>query len=139
MKDERQCPEEPGECENQICGGWDLGGESFSMFMARNQDISFGAGSPITCDIEPPTSECRSSSSSFLVEPSEPCFMSGLFFFHGSDDSNVLESASPVFTMPSFAFFSPGPVTEQGSCTSDLSDNISSITPIHGGNLVSFL
>lgn len=131
MKDDARCPE-PGQCEEQSCEEWDLGGGSFSTLMARNQDISFGSGSPIICDVESPTFRCRSSFSSFLVEPSIPCSVSGRFSFCGSGVSNAIEFSSPVSSMPSFAFFSPGLVTEQGSCTLDVSNNISSLNAIHG-------
>ncbi|XP_015580520.2 calcium-dependent protein kinase 26 [Ricinus communis] len=132
MKDDGQCSEAPDQCQKKSCGGWDLGGGSFSTLMAQNQNISFGAGSPIICDVESPTFKCRSSFSSFLVETSTPCFVSGLFSFRNSDDSNALEFSSPISSIPSFAFFSPGPVTEQGSCTLDLPNKKSSIIPIHG-------
>eukprot|EP00257_Ricinus_communis_P021121 XP_015580526.1 calcium-dependent protein kinase 34 isoform X2 [Ricinus communis] len=66
------------------------------------------------------------------LETSTPCFVSGLFSFRNSDDSNALEFSSPISSIPSFAFFSPGPVTEQGSCTLDLPNKKSSIIPIHG-------
>lgn len=72
-----------------------------TSFMTRNQDISFGAGSPIVDDAQSPVLTCRSSFSSFLVEPSTPCFGSGVFSFHSSGGSNTLEFATPISSMPS--------------------------------------
>ncbi|KAJ9139937.1 hypothetical protein P3X46_030629 [Hevea brasiliensis] len=132
MKDDALCPEEPSQCEKQSCEEWDLGGGSFSTLMARNQDVSFGTGSPITCDTESPTLGCRSSFSSFLVEPSTPSSVSGLFSFCSRGDSDALEFSSPVLSMPSFAIFSHGPLMEQGSCALDLSNNISNLSESYG-------
>ncbi|KAF2315691.1 hypothetical protein GH714_040220 [Hevea brasiliensis] len=132
MKDDTPCAEEPGQFEEQSCEEWDLGGGSFSIMMARNQDISFGTGSLVICDTESSTFRCRSSFSSFLVEPSTPCSVSARFSFCSSGNFNVLELSSPVSSMPSFAFLSHGPVTEEGSCTLDISNNISSLNPRHG-------
>ncbi|KDP22334.1 hypothetical protein JCGZ_26165 [Jatropha curcas] len=132
MKDDAQCPEGLGQFEKQSCREWDLGGGSFSM-MARNQDISFGSGSPIISDLESPTFRFRSSFSSFLVEPSTTsCSISGRFSFCSSGDSNALEFSTPVSSMPSFAFFGPGLVTEQGSCKLDLTNDISNLNAIDG-------
>lgn len=122
--------EETG-CENPCCGEWGLSGGSFSNpFMSRNQDISFGSASPITGDVESPTFTCRSSFSSFLMDPATPCTASGGFSFRDSGGSNALEFSSPVRTMPSFAFFSPGSVIEQGSCALEFSASISRVDAI---------
>lgn len=137
MKDDI-CAEEPSRCEKQSCEEWDLGGGSFSALMTRSQDVSFGTVSPVVCDIESPTFRCRSSFSSFLVEPSSPCSVSDQFSFCSGGNSNVLEFSSPVYSMPSFAFFSHGPVTEEGCSALDLANNISSSNASHGGKLVSF-
>ncbi|KAF2311846.1 hypothetical protein GH714_026992 [Hevea brasiliensis] len=91
MKD-ALCPEEPSQCEKQSCEEWDLGGGSFSTLMARNQDVSFGTGSPITCDTESPTLGCRSSFSSFLVEPSTPSSVSEV-----SLENMLMFPQSPLF------------------------------------------
>uniref|UniRef100_A0A5B6Z892 non-specific serine/threonine protein kinase n=1 Tax=Davidia involucrata TaxID=16924 RepID=A0A5B6Z892_DAVIN len=120
--------EEPYKCEKQSCGKLDFGGGSFSTsFMARDQDISFGTGSPIICDAQSPAFTCRSSFSSLLVEPSTPCLESGGFSFGSSGESNTLEFSTAVPSMPSFAFFSPGSVAERGSYTLDFPANISSL------------
>lgn len=127
-------PKEPSGCENHVCGEWGVGGGSFSTpFMSRNQDISFGAGSPITCDVESPTFTCRSSFSSFLAEPESPCTASGGFSFRSCGDSNALEFSSPVPTISSFAFFSPGSAIEQGSCALEFSTSIPRVDAIQGG------
>lgn len=136
MKDDGPYPDEPNQSEKHSAGEWDLGGCSFSSLMARNQDISFGTA-PVICDVQSPTFACRSSFSSFLVEPSMPCFVSGGFSFCSSGDSNALEFSPPVSSMPSFVFFSPDPVIEQGSCILDFSTNMSR-DAIHRGNQVSF-
>ncbi|KAA8533782.1 hypothetical protein F0562_031299 [Nyssa sinensis] len=123
--------EEPDKCEKQSCG-LDFGGGSFSTsFMARNQDISFGTGSPIICDAQSPAFTCKSSFSSSLLEPSTPCLESGGFSFGSSAESNTLEFSTPVPSMPSFAFFSPGSGTEQGNYTTDFPANESSIDLAH--------
>ena len=123
MTDDIQYSEEAS--ENKCCQEWELGSGSFSTpLMTRNQDISFGAASPVICDVESPAYTCRSSFSSFMAEPSTPCLASAGFSFRSDDDSDALVFASPVTSMPSFAFFSPVSV-EQGSCTT------------HGGNEVS--
>ncbi|XP_061953330.1 calcium-dependent protein kinase 26-like [Populus nigra] len=134
MKHDGPYPEESSQREKQICEEWDLGGSSLSILMARDQDVSFGTGSPIIHDVQSPTFTCRSSFSSFLGEPSTPSFVSGGFSFRSSDDSNALEFISPVSSMPSFAFSSPGPVIEQGSSTLEFSSNISRIDSVCGGH-----
>ncbi|CAK7337181.1 unnamed protein product [Dovyalis caffra] len=127
MKYDGPYPEEPSQHEKQSCEEWDSGGSSFSILMARDQDVSFGAGSPIIHDVQSPTFTCRSSFSSFLAEPSTPSFESGGFSFRSCDDSNALQFVSPVSSMPSFAFSSPGPVADPGSSILEFSSNISRI------------
>ncbi|KAJ6761287.1 CALCIUM-DEPENDENT PROTEIN KINASE 34-LIKE [Salix purpurea] len=128
--------EESSQLEKQSHEVWDLGSNSFSMLMARDKDVSFGTGSPIIHDVQSPTFTCRSSFSSFLGEPT-PSFVSGGFSFRSSDDSNALEFISPVSSMLSFAFSSPGPVIEQGSSALELSSNISRIDSVCGGHQLS--
>jgi calcium-dependent protein kinase len=137
MKYDLPYPEEPSQREKQSCQEWGLGGGSFSTLMARDQDVSFGTGSPIFHDVQSSTFKCRSSFSSFLAEPSTPIFAPGGFSFHNGDDSNALEFMSPVSSMPSFAFSSAGPVIEVGSSTLELSSNISRIDSVCGGNQLS--
>lgn len=127
-------PAETSGCENHSFGEWGVAGGSVSTsFMSRNQDISFGTGSPITCDAESPTFTCRSSFSSFLTEPSTPCQASGRFAFCSHGDSNALEFSSPVPSMPSFAFFSPASVIEQGSCALEFSTSKQRVDAVQGG------
>ena len=132
-------PKQPSRCGDQSCEAWDEGACSFSTpFMSRNQDISVGNGSPITSDdTQSPAFTCRSSFSSFLVEPSTPCLASDGFSFHGSGDSIGIgtEICSPIPSMPSFAFFSPGSVVKKASCAVDDSANISRVEAIHEGIL----
>ncbi|XP_071734298.1 calcium-dependent protein kinase 13 [Rutidosis leptorrhynchoides] len=80
------------------------------LFMARNDDISFGLGSPIICQ----TFSCKSSFSSFLVEPVTPFVNSCGFSFRSSGGSSnaTLDFCTPIQTMSSFTFFGPGPETE---------------------------
>ncbi|XVE58618.1 hypothetical protein DITRI_Ditri04bG0183900 [Diplodiscus trichospermus] len=108
---------------------WEFGGGSFSL--SRDQDISFGAGSPVIYGVQSPALTCRTSFSSFLVEPSTPCFASGGFSFRSSN-SDTLEFSSPIPSMPSFAFFGPSSVVEQDSCKLDFSTNITRVEGIHG-------
>ncbi|KAE9592610.1 hypothetical protein Lal_00028537 [Lupinus albus] len=108
----------------QSCEEWDVGGSSFSAsFMSRNQDISFGVGSP-ACDTQSPTFTCRSSFFPF-VEPVTPCVVSGGFSFRSAGDSTDLEFSSPIPSMLSFSFLSLSPVVEQKSCKLDCSANTS--------------
>ncbi|GJR66401.1 protein kinase, ATP binding site-containing protein [Tanacetum coccineum] len=85
---------------------------SSSLFMARTDDISFGmgTGSPIICE----TFSCKSSFSSFLVEPVTPFVNSCGFSFRSSGGSSnaTLDFCTPIHTISSFTFFSPGPETE---------------------------
>ncbi|PON57836.1 GPCR kinase [Trema orientale] len=128
-------PEEPSRCADQSCGEWDEGGCSFSTpFMSRNQDISFGNGSPTTSnDTQSPAFTCKSSFSSFLLEQSTPCLAPGGFSFHSNGDSIGIgdKMSFPVPSMPSFAFFSPSSIVEKASCMAEVSANISRIEAIH--------
>ncbi|XP_062120533.1 calcium-dependent protein kinase 26-like [Humulus lupulus] len=128
-------PEQPSRCENQSCGAWDEGGCSFSSpFMSRNQDLSFGNESPINSDnTQLPAFTCRSSFSSFLVEPLTPCLASGGFSFRSCGNSIGIGSdvASPIPSMPSFAFFSPGSVVEKAYSMEEVSANTSRVEAIH--------
>ncbi|KAJ7975640.1 Calcium-dependent kinase [Quillaja saponaria] len=102
-----------------------------SSFMSRNQDISFGTGSPI-CDAESPTTTCRSSFSPFLIEVSTPPSAPGGFSFQSASDSSDLEFSSPLSSMPSFAFLSPSSVVEQGSYMLEFTTIMSNVNAIHG-------
>ncbi|OIW20559.1 hypothetical protein TanjilG_14958 [Lupinus angustifolius] len=115
----------------QSCEECDVGRSSFTAsFMSRNQDISFGVGSP-ACDTQSPTFTCRSSFFSF-VEPVTPCLVSGGFSFQSAGDSTSLGFSSPIPSMLSFSFLSPSPVVEQKSCKLDRSANISDVNAIAG-------
>lgn len=131
MKNDESCNEESSEHAYRSCGE-EFGNGSFSL--SRDRDISFGAGSPIIYDVQSPALTCRTSFSSFLVEPSTPSLALGGFSFQSSN-SDTLEFSSPLPSMPSFAFFSPGSVVEQESSKLDFSTNIIQIERIHGGNL----
>lgn len=90
------------------CGELSLSGSpTSSLFMARNDDISFGLESPIICE----TFSCKSSFSSFLVEPVTPLVNSCGFSFRSSGGSSnaTLDFCTPIHSMPSFTFFGPGP------------------------------
>ncbi|KAK9050218.1 hypothetical protein SSX86_030810 [Deinandra increscens subsp. villosa] len=97
------------------------GSSSSSLFMARNDDLSFGLGSPTVCE----TFSCKSSFSSFLVEPVTPLVNSCGFSFRSSGGSSntTIDFCTPIHTMPSFTFFGPSPETENGTsvvCLLDL-------------------
>lgn len=131
-------PEQLSECKIRNCEEWNAGGSSFSAsLMSRSQDISFGASSP-TCDAQSPTFTCRSSFSSFLVEPVTPCLVSGGFSFKSAGDSPDLEFCSPVPSMLSFSFLSPSSVVEQKSCKLECSANMADVNAIAGGMLKAF-
>lgn len=83
--------------------------------MSRSQDISFGMGSPMIVEFESPPIACKSSFSSFLVEPLAPSLEAGGFSFHSSAGSTTIEFSTPVIALPSFAFFSSSCVVEQGN------------------------
>lgn len=113
---------------NPRCDRLDAGGTPLSSsFMARNQDISFGAGSPIVRDQESPAFSCKSSFSSFLVEPTTPLLNSCGFSFCSSGGSDTLEFSTPVVSMPSFTFFGPVPVAAQEGPALDFSADIPSV------------
>ncbi|CAL0328642.1 unnamed protein product [Lupinus luteus] len=131
MQSNQSNPEQLSEHGIQSCEEWDVGGSSFSAsFMSRNQDISFGAGSP-ACDAQSPTFTCRSSFFSF-VEPVTPCLVSGGFSFQSASDSTGLEFSSPVPSMLSFSFLSPSPVVERKSFKSKCSTNTSDANTVAG-------
>ncbi|CAO2821096.1 unnamed protein product [Amaranthus hypochondriacus] len=81
-------------------------------FIARDQDISFGTGSAVNCEPQSPTFSCRSSFSTFMVEPSTPTLVSSGFTFRSSGDFKALEFVSPIPSMPSFTFFSANSINE---------------------------
>ena len=133
MESNQTNPENLNEQKIGSCGEWDVGTNSFSAsFMSRNRDISFGAGSP-TCDAQSPTFTCRSSFSSFFVEPATPCSVPGGFSFQSSGGSIRLEFSSPVPSMPSFAFLSPSSVVEQNIRPLEFSADASDVNAIAGG------
>lgn len=115
------------------CGELESSGDSFSTpFPSRNQDISFGTGTNITCGAQSPTFSCRSLFSPFLIEPSAPRFGSAGFSFQCSSD-NGLEFSSPVSSMPSFAFFSPSSINEHERTTLGFSSKVSLAGALSGG------
>ncbi|XVE92495.1 hypothetical protein REPUB_Repub01dG0102200 [Reevesia pubescens] len=57
MMNDESCHEESSELVYQTCGEWEFGSGSFSL--CRDQDISFGAGSPIICDVQSLALTCR--------------------------------------------------------------------------------
>ena len=133
MESNHTNPEQLSEHRIRSCEEWDVGGSSFSAsFMSRNQDISFGAGSP-TCDAQSPTFTCRSSFSSYLVEPVTPCLASAGFSFQSTRDSSGLEFSSPVPSMLSFSFLSPSSVVEQTNCKLECSAYMANVNAITGG------
>ncbi|XP_050155079.1 calcium-dependent protein kinase 26-like isoform X1 [Malus sylvestris] len=127
-------PKQPSQCENGGRGECDVAGSSFCT-MSRSQDISFGTASHNACDAQSPTFTCRSSFSALMVEPFTPHLASGGFSFCSDGDSNSLKFSSPIPSMPSFAFFSPGSLVEEGSCAIEFSASISRVDAIHGGSL----
>ncbi|EOY23077.1 Phosphoenolpyruvate carboxylase-related kinase 1 isoform 3 [Theobroma cacao] len=129
MKNDESCHEESSELIYQSCGEREIGSGTFSL--SRDQDISFGAGSPTICGVQSPALTCRTSFSSFLVEPSTPCFpLGGFSFCNGNSDT--LELSSPVPSMPSFAFFSPCSVVEQENCKLDFSTTVTRMETTYG-------
>lgn len=118
--------------EEQIVRGSDACGiSSPTSSMTRNVDISFGTGSPIILDSQLTAVTCKSSFSSFLEEPSTPHFESGHFPFHSSCGLDTLKFSTPVYSLPSFAFFSPGTVAEQGNCKMSSSASICQVDSVH--------
>ncbi|OMO85986.1 hypothetical protein CCACVL1_09881 [Corchorus capsularis] len=128
MRNDECCHEQSSELVYESCAEWEFGSGSFSL--SRDQDISFGAGSPIICDVQTPTATCRTSFSSFLVEPSTPCLASGGFSFC-SANSDTLEFSSPIPSMPSFAFFGASSLVEKENCRQDFTTDITGTETIH--------
>ncbi|KAI3704894.1 hypothetical protein L1987_75123 [Smallanthus sonchifolius] len=94
-------------------GEVDLAGNpASSSFMTRNDDISFGLGSSIICE----TFGCKSSFSSFLVEPATPLVNSCGFSFRSSDGSSntTIDFCTPIHSVQSFTFFGVGQEAENG-------------------------
>lgn len=120
--------------ESEVSGSGHLEArvDPFSVsFMARDQDISFGTESIVICEPQSPTFTCKSSFSTFFVEPSTPTLVSGGFSFRSSGGSTTLEFASAIPSMPSFTFFSPSLVAEPGNHTADFSGNAESTNTTH--------
>lgn len=114
VREDVQLSDEPHECK-QNCGLDTDKGCLSPLLMHRNQDISFGSESPTMGEVQSPSFTCRSSFSSFLVDPLTPSFEPGGFSFCSSGGSNTLAFSTPVVALPSFSFFSPGNVVEQGN------------------------
>ncbi|KAL2920598.1 Calcium-dependent protein kinase 17, partial [Bienertia sinuspersici] len=105
---------------------------SFSAsFITRDQDISFGNGSSVNFEPQSPTFTCRSSFSTFHVEPSTPTVMSSGFSFRSSGDFTAIKLVSPIPSMPSFTFFSPSSVAENEDQIGGFSSNRKSIDDTH--------
>ncbi|XP_030533295.1 calcium-dependent protein kinase 26-like [Rhodamnia argentea] len=122
--------------ECRASGGFDDLGVSLSAtYMPRDQDISFGHRTHITCETQSPTFTCRSSFSSFFPEPSTPGLASGGLSFRSCGSSGALEFSSPIPSMPSFSFFSPGLMDGQGSAPSGLSSDASPDGEVRSGKL----
>lgn len=122
--------------EHRVSEGFDDHGVSFSAtHMPRDQDISFGNRTQITCEAQSPTFTCRSSFSSFFPEPSTPCLASGGFSFRSCGSSGALEFSSPIPSMPSFSFFSPGSMNGQESAPSGLASYASADGEARSGKL----
>ncbi|KAK4792621.1 hypothetical protein SAY86_023056 [Trapa natans] len=124
--------------DNRNSGEFEFSRELFSTSsLSREQDISFGTGSNIICNVQSPAFSCRSSFSSFLVESSTPCPASfgGFSFLSCGNTSNSLELCSHVPSMPSFAFISPDPFNDEGTVELYPLSQISGNGPILGGGL----
>ncbi|KAE9611288.1 hypothetical protein Lal_00011706 [Lupinus albus] len=120
------------------CVGWDVDGNSVSSsFMLRNQDISFGAGSP-ACEAQSPTFTCRASFSSYLVEPVTPCSVADVFSFQSSVDCIGLEISSLIPSLPSFAFLSQDSDTQPTRRSLEFSTNKSDVKEIAGDSSLCF-
>ncbi|XP_043716634.1 calcium-dependent protein kinase 26-like isoform X2 [Telopea speciosissima] len=134
IKDCRHVAEGPYESDGLSCRQLDLGGSSFSTpFVARNQDVSFSSASPLPGDAQignSPAFTCRSSFSSFLLDPATPCTAIGGFSFQSCCASTVMEFSSPVQSMPSFDFLSPSPAVEQRNNSVCFTANVSGIDAI---------
>lgn len=140
MKDCAELSQEPNKHKDQRSGQVKLGGSSFSpSLIARNQDYSFGYGSPINCDSQMETSPaftCRTSFSTFLADNDLPSSVSGGFSFSSCYESAQPEFPSPVPSLPSFAFFSPSSEVDRGRCLPAYKANLSTLDAINGGMYV---
>lgn len=123
---------DPRRCGEQSCE-LDLEQGCLSpSLMARSQDISFGMGSNINCEVQSPMFTCKSSFSS----PMTPSLGDLGFSFHSSASggSNTLDFSTPLIALPSFAFFGSSSVAEQESDAFDLPAISSRIDLIPRGN-----
>lgn len=126
--------------EKRSFGGLNAGEGSISAsFMTRNEDISFGTAGHVVFDSKSPGQTCRSLLlSSFNMEPPMLLLESGGFSFHSSSGgSTTLEISTAVVSLPSFAFFSPDPVSEQVNYEVDFSDDKCRADPVQRG--ISFI
>lgn len=142
MEDCAQAHEEVYNQNNHVLRQLQLDEGSFSTASVdRNQDFSFGEGSPTTADGKlwhSPVFTCKSSFSSFLDENSTPCPASGGFSFRSCTyESSPTEFSSPVPSMPSFTFFSPSSAAEQENIPSRFKAKMSTLDPTTGGLLFS--
>lgn len=105
-----------------------------TSFMSRSQDISFGIGSPVGCEVQSPTFTCKSS---FVSRQLSPSSRAGGFSFHDSSGSNTLEYSTPVIALPSFAFFSSGSAAEHQQTDASVLSPTANLIP--RGNIVSLV
>lgn len=116
------------ECEDLNCGHLDIDGGCFSIpRVSRNEDISFGSESPLATGMHgefSPAFTCKSSFSSFLIDPATPCSVPSIFSFSSCCESNSLDFSSPVASLPSFAFFGQSCLIEQVNDPTSLLGNL---------------
>ncbi|XVF51561.1 hypothetical protein PTKIN_Ptkin04bG0194700 [Pterospermum kingtungense] len=127
---------------NIDCREFESGGNSFcTPFIERNQDYSFGDGSPMSTNgqLGTPAFTCKSSFSSFLVENGSPCGESVGFSFSSCCQSSAAEFSSPVPSMPSFTFFSPIAPVEPLNIPSETKEATSKIGDEYGGICFHFI
>ncbi|KAG9453051.1 hypothetical protein H6P81_005955 [Aristolochia fimbriata] len=111
LKNRTQISDAPSIFADPNCKQLELSCASFSTtLVSESCDFGFQSEAPGPCGLQlesSPAFTCKSSFSSFLVDPTPLSTASGVFSFQSCGSSNSLEFSSPVSSFPSFTFFSP--------------------------------
>lgn len=105
-----------------------------SFSFSRDQDISFGIGSPVIPGGQSPALTSKISFSSSVAEQVTTTSHASNGFCFEIVNSDAKDFSSPIPSMPSFSFFSPSPVPEKAACTLQFCANIPRTNPIHGAS-----